>query len=326
MRQLLTLLALMGTLTVAGAESVATDKPFAETSHDFGTVPRGAQLFHRFTWTNHDRVKKEITELRSTCACLTATPVPRVVEPGQQGAIEVLVDARKFVGPKNVTLHVMIGPERPQAVVLQVTANSRADVVLNPGEVAFGVITEGATPSLTLDMEYAGALDWKAEEVLNAGPHVEASVTEEYRRSGQVGYKLKAALRPTAPAGDFKHMLQIKTNDPANPVLGVLVSANIRPSLVVVPDPLYFGGVRVGSSATRRLTLRADKPFQILSIDGLDKGLAAAAPTGTAATVHSVTVIWKPDEAGELNREAVIRTDLERYGEVKLKLQGEASR
>lgn len=325
MRQLLlTLLTLMIATTLASTQSATTEKPFAETSHDFGAVPRGAQLFHRFTWTNHERIRKEITEVRSTCACLTATPVPRVVEPGQQGAIEVQVDARRFVGPKNVTLHVMIGPDKPQAVVLQVTANSRADVVFNPGEVAFGVIPEGATPAMNIEIEYAGAQAWKAEEVLSSGPHLEATLAEEYRRSGQVGYRLKVALLPTAPAGDFKQMLQIKTNDPTNSVLSVLVSASIRPSLVVVPDPLYFGGVRVGSTVTRRLTLRADKPFQILGIDGLEKGLAASAPTG-AATVHSVTVTWKPDEAGDLDREAVIRTDLEKYRAVKLKLQGDAS-
>jgi hypothetical protein len=325
MRQTLLVLAVLLSLTMlARADTTAPEKPFASTSHDFGTVPRGAQLYHRFTWTNHDRVRREITEVRSTCACLTATPGPRVVEPGQQGAIDVLVDARKFVGPKNVTLHIMIGPDRPQAVVLQVSANSRPDVVFNPGEVAFGVMAEGSTATQTIDIEYAGALDWKAEDVLSAGEHLEASLVEEYRRTGQVGYKLKVGLKASAPAGDFKHMLQVKTNDPANQVLSVLVSASIRPGLVIVPDPLYFGGVRVGHQVTRRLTLRADKPFQVLGLDGLDKGLAALAPTMTAA-VHSITIHWKPEEAVELNREVTIRTDLERYREVKVKLQGEGS-
>jgi hypothetical protein len=318
---LLTLLFVLGSTTIASAQA---EPPFAATTHDFGTVPRGAQLFHRFTWKNYEKTRREITEVRSTCACLVATPVPRVVEPGREGAIEVLVDARKFVGPKNVTLHVMIGPERPQAYVLQVSANSRADVVFNPGEAAFGVIAEGATPTQTLEIEYAGALNWKAEDVAGAGPYLDAALTEEYRRTGQVGYKLKVTLKPTAPAGDFKHMLQVKTNDQSNPLLSVLVSANIRPSLVIVPDPLYFGGVKVGGQATRRVTLRSDKPFQILGIEGLEQGLTATPQTGPAV-VHSLGVNWSPTEAGELNREVLIRTDLERYREVKLKVQGDAT-
>jgi len=308
---------------LAHGQAPSADQIFSETVRDFGSVPRGAQLYHRFVWTNTERVRREVTELRSTCACLTATPVPRVVEPGQQGVIEVVMDGRKFVGPKTVTLHVMIGPDRPQAVVLQVSANSRADVVFNPGDVNFGVLAEGSVAQQTIQIEYAGTLEWKAESVQSTGPHLEAALEEDYRRTGQVGYRLKVTLRPTAPAGDFKHMLQIKTNDPANPVLAVLVSANIRPSLVVVPAPLYFGGVKVSGQAVRRVTLRAEKPFSILGVDGLEQGLSLT-PPGGAATVQSLNVTWRPDEAGELSREIVIRTDLERYREVRLKVQGEA--
>ncbi|NBY00703.1 MAG: DUF1573 domain-containing protein, partial [Planctomycetes bacterium] len=41
--------------------------------HDFGVVPKGAQLFHRFTITNIYAVKMEIVNIRSGCGCTSAT-------------------------------------------------------------------------------------------------------------------------------------------------------------------------------------------------------------------------------------------------------------
>ncbi len=44
-------------------------------SHDFGNVPRGSQLHYRFTITNIYAVPMEITEVKPSCGCTTATPV-----------------------------------------------------------------------------------------------------------------------------------------------------------------------------------------------------------------------------------------------------------
>ena len=53
------------------------------------------------------------------------------------------MDARRFTGPKTVTIHVTVGPEYTSTATLQVSANSRSDVVFNPGEVNFGVVPHG---------------------------------------------------------------------------------------------------------------------------------------------------------------------------------------
>jgi hypothetical protein len=299
------------------------EKLFDQTQHDFGTVARGAQLYHRFPWTNHAAVRREITEIRVSCGCVSATPLPRVLEPGQTGVVEVLVDAKRFVGPKSVQMHVVIGPDRPQQVTLQVAAHSRTDIVYNPGQVHFGVVAEGATPTQTIEIEYAGNLEWKILEVVNPSPVLEVASEEMYRMPGQAGYRLRVLLRAAVLAGDFKETIQLKTNDPANPVLPVLVEANVRPSILVVPHPVYFGTVKTGQAHTRQVTIRGDKPFQILKIDGSAKGLTTSTPSGTSA-IHRLTVSWQPAEAGELNTELVIETNLERHAVLRVNVQGEA--
>ena len=60
--------------------------------------------------TNIYAVPLEITNIRVSCGCLTATPVPKVLQPREAGYIEVTMDARRFNGPKTVTVHVTVGP------------------------------------------------------------------------------------------------------------------------------------------------------------------------------------------------------------------------
>ncbi len=50
-------------------------------THDFGVVPRGAQLFHRFTFTNIYAVRMEIIGLKPECSCVNVTAGKRVLEP-----------------------------------------------------------------------------------------------------------------------------------------------------------------------------------------------------------------------------------------------------
>src|SRR5437763_16611603 len=103
-RALVTVLVFLAIVVKAESQPPTPDKYFTETAHDFQTVPRGAQLLHRFTWTNNEKTRREITDVRTSCGCVNATPLPRVLEPGQSGMIEVHVDAKKFVGQKTVSI------------------------------------------------------------------------------------------------------------------------------------------------------------------------------------------------------------------------------
>ena len=314
---------LLALTVLAAGQPPAAERLFTHTSHHFGVVPRGAQLLHRFPWTNTEASRLEVTELRVNCGCATATPVPRVLEPGQTGAIEVLVDAKKFVGDKTIAIHLMIGPDNPRAVVLQVSAHCRPDIVYNPGSVSFGVVPQGSAPTQIIDVEYAGMLDWRVEEVVNPSPHLTATLQELYRRPGQAGYRLTVGLKPDAPPGDFKQELQLRTNDPASPVAPVLVEAMIRSRVTVTPDPLSLGSIPAGQAVVRRVTVRGEQPFRILRIEGTTDRLQVSAPP-VASAVHSLVVSWHPTAAGELNQQLLLYTDLDKSPVIPVRIQGQA--
>src|ERR1700722_7301313 len=106
------------TLTIlALASSPALAQGWAEKmfkdglTHDFGTVPRGAQLFHRFTITNIYAVRMEITSVTAGWRCGTPTALKKVLEPRESTTIDINMDAKRFTGAKTVAVRVTVGPE-----------------------------------------------------------------------------------------------------------------------------------------------------------------------------------------------------------------------
>ena len=79
---ILTLIGLAALPAMAWAQGEAwADKLFhadkGSTVHDFGTVPRGAQLFYRFPMKNIYAVPLEIINVRASCGCVRST-APRM--------------------------------------------------------------------------------------------------------------------------------------------------------------------------------------------------------------------------------------------------------
>ncbi len=282
-------------------------------TRDFGSVPRGAQLLHRFPITNIYAVRMDITGIVPGCSCVTANASKRVLEPRETAYIDVSMDARRFTGPKTVAIRVTVGPEYTSSAEIKVTANSRADIVFNPGEVNLGTVAAGAAPAQAVDVEYAGALNWTVSEVVVAKDvPVETELTELYRRPGQVGYRLTVKLKPAAAPGDLKQYVYLKTNDPAGSLVPVLVEARVQAAVTVSPERLTLGGVKAGDALTRRVVVRGAKPFRIVGVDGLGEGVTLGAePAAAAAEVQTVTFKCQFEKPGEVRRELKIKTDLQ---------------
>jgi len=299
----------------------AAGQTFGETVHDFGTVPRGSQLLHKFLWRNTTDRPLELMEYQRSCGCTSVSVSPKVVEPGQLGTIEMLMDTKPFAGDKTVTLSLVFGPGTTISGQFQVKAHSRGDIVYNPGQLAFGFLDEGARQTQQLEIEYAGNLEFKIEGIAEQPAGLEVKISEAYRRPGAVGYLVAATLPGDLPSGEFKHTLQLKTNDPANPVLPVLLEGTVRSALTVVPEKLFYGTVKVGRVMNRRITLRSSTGFRVLAIEGQGNGLTAVPPQVTS-TVQTILIQWRPQEAGEFRGELRLRTDNERCPLVTLPVSG----
>jgi hypothetical protein len=315
----------------AWAEKMFRDKDAKDNPlvHDFGSVPRGSQLYHRFKITNIYAVPMQITNLHPSCGCGSAKATKTTLQPRESGFIEVTLDTKRFTGPKKVTVAVTVGPEYTSTADLQLSFNSRADVVFNPGQVSFGVVPRGkATDKLEIDVEYAGALDWKVTEVIATDLPIEASFKEWYRRQGkatanEVGYRISVVLKAEAPAGPFKQEFHLKTNDPNCPLLPVLVEATVQAPLVASPDKVDMSTITLGQTAVKRIIVKANRAFRITAIEGQEDGVTADLPEAVAET-QILTFKWQPTKAGDLKRQLVIKTDLDKDGTITIPIEGSA--
>jgi hypothetical protein len=307
---ILTLFVLALTAPAASAQGWA-EKMFKDgLTHDFGTVPRGAQLFHRFTFSNIYAVRMEVTGINPGCGCVTATASKRILEPRESATLDVHMDGRRFTGPKTVTIRVSVGPEYVSTAEIKVTANCRGDVVFNPGQVNFGTVVRGQAVSQTVDVEYAGQLPWQATEVVVAKElPLEASVKDLYRRPGQVGVQVKVTLKADAPTGVLKEYVYLKTNDPASPMVPVLVEAHVTQALTVTPGTLALPQVKVGDAVAQRVIVRGNKPFRVLGVEGGPEITLVGG--NAAAAVQTVTLRCQFDQPGDFRREVRIKTDLQ---------------
>lgn len=310
-------------LAVGASPSVSQNpqSPWAQkiflgvSSHDFGTCPAGAQLKYRLTMKNIYAVPLEITEMRTSCGCLTPVASTKHLKPKEEAYIDVNMDATKFSGHKVVTLYVTVGPQYISQAAIQFTANARADVVFNPGQVNFGIVATGTTPTQLIDVEYAGALDWQIVEVVkNKSAPFTVSAQEMFRqpkgliKNGKVGYRLQVTVNGDAPAGPFHQDLLLKTNDPASPVLTVHVEGSVQAALSVTPDQVKFDAVKPGEKASRKVVVRGKLPFRILSVEGLGNGIQAEWPD-SAAALHVVNVHCQISQPGTINRKLTLHTD-----------------
>jgi hypothetical protein len=290
------------------------DKMFKDgTTHDFGSVPRGAQLFHRFPMTNIYAVPLQIVDVHTSCGCATATPSAKVLGPRETGYIDVTMDGKKFTGAKSIRVSVTVGPEYSSTAELRVTATSRADIVFNPGQVSFGVVSRGETPTQTIEVEYAGSLPWQVEGVISNGAPFDITYEEMYRRPKQVGYRVTFALQANAPVGALKQEVFLQTNDPASKLVSVLVEATLQATLTVSPDNLKLNDLHAGQQVTRRVMVRGSRPFRILSVEGAGDGIGTATtlPSQQPQVQQSLTLKCQLTQPGAFQRQLRIKTDLQ---------------
>jgi hypothetical protein len=311
----LLLLAALCPVPTAAAQTAWANKLFGnETSHDFGTVARGAQLKHTFKMTNIYKVPLEITQTRVSCGCVTITPSAKSLQPGESATLDVNMDGTRFNGLKSVDIYVTVGPEFVSTAHIQVKANARQDVVFNPGEIDFGSVAKGQTPTKSIDVEHAGSGTWRVTEIVKSGAAPFDLKVEQLPQkvSGfvTVGYRLSATLRATAAPGSFKQEVILKTNDPASPSISFNVVGTIKSSLSVAPNPVALGTLKAGQQESTKIVVSGSRPFRITAIDGLDE-IVAVPLSDRQISTHILNVRVQPRMAGELRRQLTIRTDLD---------------
>ncbi len=318
-------------ITLAAAEPAPWANRFfvkdatpAVITHDFGTVPHGTVLVHKLTITNIYDVPMQVIDVRKSCTCLDATVPQQVLQPHDTAEVTLVMNSAKFNGANAQSFFITFGPQYVSTAVIRVSAVSRNDVTLSPGQVNFGIVAPGTTPTQNVTVKYSGKQrDWKITGVVPPSGPIDVQVKEG--RAGLLGlgnpeFGVVVSLKEGAPAGTLQETVSFKTNDPTAPVLQLSVAGIVQAPISVSPSTVSFGSVKLGQTVEARVMVRAAKALKVepaaVNADGIAvESFPVAAPT------QFITLKYTAKSPGKLSRAVTIQTDL---GPVSVSVEGEA--
>ena len=286
---------------------------FDHTSHDFGTVARGAKVEHRFGVTNVFLEDAHIESAEASCGCTSPKAPVQVIKTWQKAYVVVKVDTVRFDGQRDVTIKVKFDRPFPAEVQLHIHCFIRSDVVLQPGAVHFRT-AQGKAAQQRVSVRYAGRPDWQIQGVECANPDITGKAVEIARGGGMVTYDLTVDLSARAKAGYLRDELNLITNDadPRTQRVPIPVEAVVVAPVTVHPSPLIMEPVAAGNlptPATRPLLVVSSSPFQITSVESTNPLFRCDLPAAGAATIHRLPVVFLGgDTPGKINAHIRIQT------------------
>jgi hypothetical protein len=304
-------------LLPTGAAGVAEDnwaaKMFETTSHDFGTVARGAKAEFRFKLTNIYQEEVHIADVRTSCTCTSPTISQKTLKTYEEAAIVAAFNTRSTqFGQRKATLTVTFDKPFFSEVQLQVSGYIRSDIVVEPGAAEFGSVDAAEPAERQLKISYRGRADWAITEIRSSSDFIEAEAVEGQRVGDLVTYDMTVRLLAGAPAGYLKEELTLVTNDARQAEVPVAIEGHITTGLTVNPLSLFLGALKPGQRVTKNLLVQAKRPFHVTGLDigGDDSSFEFKLPEAEKK-VHVIPLTFTAsDVAGRSNYKIRITTDL----------------
>jgi hypothetical protein len=238
--------------------------------------------------------------------------------PNELGHIDVQIDTSRVEGYKAVRIPVTFTGRDPKTdepffstAQLEVRTVSRPDVAIAPGAFEFGQVPAGQAATAALTVTYSGRQpNWQITEKGYRKELFDLAVNKVAAPRGSTAYQVTATLKPDAPAGPIDEQIVLKTNDPAAPALTLTVTGTVQARLSVAPSDLVkFLGVEVNQRSERRVTLQADKPFKIKTVEGQGDGVKVVLQPMLPNKAQVLTIEFAPEKAGVVKKVLTVKTD-----------------
>ncbi len=200
----------------------------------------------------------------------------------EEGAIIAELNTSAFVGQRSAVVTVVFDKPFYAEVQLLVKGNIRSDIVMEPGEVQFGSVDVQTSKSADVKISYAGSTnrDWQITDVRSTNQHLSVRLNPQKDKNGRTTYTMAVTLKDSAPAGDLHDEIQLITNDSSYNTVTLPIRASIIPPLSVAPLSIELGTMKVGSTATSRMVVKAKTPFSITKIECADPRFTFKIPEG----------------------------------------------
>jgi len=219
--------ALMSMLALGGcmrsAPRTARQPPqivFEETSVDFGRVPRGTVVEHRFAVRNAGGLRLTIDNLRSACGCVAAVAPAPMLRPGATGTLDVRYDTSRDAGPETRSVTVYSNDPRHPVTTLTLTGEVMSDIATDPAELYVGRVRRAQAAVTEVRVRLASSIPADAAVVETTGAAITARLSGV--DAALNNRRIRVEIRPDAPAGPFRDEITLRV-------------AEAQPGMVTIP-------------------------------------------------------------------------------------------
>ncbi|MCA9131827.1 MAG: DUF1573 domain-containing protein [Planctomycetales bacterium] len=282
---------------------------FEETTHDYGTVPRGAKAEYAFKLVNKFQENVHIASVRSSCGCT----IPRIekaeLKTYEEGAIVCEFNTRSFIGGKSAVVTVVFDRPYYGEMQLMVKGNIRSDIVTEPGEIQFGEIDQGTEKATSVQITHAGNSQWRISDVRSANHHLGVTLEPTIAQGGRVEYQMRVRIRGTAPIGEFSDQIVLVTNDQQYNLVTIPVRGSVLPPLVM-PVSVELGTVKQGELVRQRMLIKSNQEFAVTKVTCEDGRFSFTPTLEKKGKVHIIPLEFTSDNVGAFREKVEVHTTL----------------
>jgi Protein of unknown function (DUF1573) len=287
--------------------------------HDFGTVPKGTVRDYSFQMTNIYAVPMQVEPIQPPCRWVSVVKYTAQMDPLETGQIDVRLETAGIEGPKQVELKVLFKGRDPTTkkefnsdARLVILADSRPDISVDPGTIAFGPVPVGKAMAKSVCVTYTGKqVGWAISEP-GYRKDLFAVLIEKAPGAG-TAYKVTATLKEKAPAGPFNESIVLNTNDPTAPTMTLTATGTVHPPLILLglgpTNKLRLAPVAVGKEQKQVVSVLAEKPFKVTAVDGQGNGLSVIIFPTPRAKSEGLMLVFDPEKVGPIRKVLTIKTD-----------------
>ena len=287
-------------------------------SYDFGESFELKEYTYAFIVRNRGTADLVIEEVKPGCGC-TAAKFDRVITPGKEGKIELVIDGSKVAGTFSKSTEVKTNdPDRPQ-VTLVMSGKEIPLVKVVPE----GTVYLHGRPGEAVEKEFTIASNEKDLDfqVTKLTSNMDDKVKYSYAKGTKPGeYVVKVSKDPKLPIMSTYGSLIVHTNSKKSPETVLQVHIMTKSSIMVSPSVLNYGKVKFGDAAgpgaetTKSITVtKATGKIKITQVTTSNPNFKATLETVVPDQQYKVKVVFTPParktskqtESGEM----VLQTD-----------------
>ncbi len=200
-----------------------------------GVVPYDRVSTREMKIYNRGSTDLEISKITTTCMCTVGEMVNRVIPPGEFGILEISVDPARISGFFAVrTLTLSTNDPTNASPTIDVTTHVEAEAEFSPAEFRLGVLPQGKGAEMVTHVRqiHETPLEISSVAFSKEAPHLTVDFNEvperNWRTPGKREYLITAKLLPSAPPGEYREVIQVRSNLEYQPNVALLIHGTVK--------------------------------------------------------------------------------------------------